>query len=105
MDGAVSLSALVDSVLILAGHGYDFSGSAGRESGGSDDGGDISMGLIMAVVVIAAVAGGLMVWLNRRDAEPNADAGAGVLKFSTVLPLGLLAAVIAAPLVLWTASS
>ena len=105
MDGAVSLSALVDSVLILAGHGYDFARTGGGQSGGDDGGGGISMGLIVAVLGLAAAVGGMLVWLNRRDAEPAVDGGAGILRMSSVLPVALLAAVIGAPLVLWTASS
>src|SRR5688572_19313292 len=104
MDGMpLFLSSLVDSVLILAGHGYDFAGSGARESGGADDGGGISMAVIAAVVGLAMITGGLLMWLGRA-AEPGRQGGR-TLKLGAVVPVALIAAVIGAPLVLWTASS
>jgi hypothetical protein len=107
MDGTplFFLSSMVDSVLILAGHGYDFSGSAPSESGGDDGGGGIGTGSIMAVLVLGLVTVGLLVWLNARDSEPGSGSRFPALKLGSVAPVALIAAVIATPLVLWTASS
>jgi hypothetical protein len=107
MDGAplLFLSSMVDSVLVLAGHGYDFSGSAPSESGGADGGGGIGTGAIMAVVLLGLVAVGLLVWLNRRDSDAGNGNWIPALRLGSVVPVALLAAVIGTPLILWTASS
>jgi len=96
---------LLDPILVLAGHGYDFRSTPAGESGGGDDGGGIGMVPIVAVVVLALVTVGIMVWLSRRDREPGAEGQGRALKLTSVAPLALTVAVIATPLVVWTASS
>lgn len=101
----VVLSTLLDSVLVLAGHGDSITGNPVPTSdSGSDDGG-ISMVVIAGVVVLAVVAVAVMVWLDRQEKGPRETAGVRPAKLKSVVPLGLLAAVIATPLILWTASS
>ena len=93
---------LLDTSLVLAGHGYDFRSSPTSESGGGDDGGGISMTWIVAVAVLVLGTVAVLWWLNRREREPDASTA---LNLKAVAPVTLIVAVIAVPLVLWTASS
>jgi hypothetical protein len=80
---------------ILAGHGYDVGGS-GRESAGDDDGiAGISTLWIVAVLSLTLLTAGLVVWL-----DPGARR-----KLRSVGPKALIAVIIAAPLVVWTATA
>jgi len=96
---------LLDTSLVLAGHGYDFRSTPASESGGGDDGGGISMAWIVAVVVLVVGTVGVMWWLGRREREPGGPEAAPAVRLKAVAPLALIAAVVAVPLVLWTASS
>jgi hypothetical protein len=90
---------LLDTSLVLAGHGYDFRGSPSSDSGGPDDGGGLNMAWIVAVVLLVLGTAAVMWWLSReRDEERS-------LNVRAVAPLALIVAVIAVPLVLWTAAS
>jgi hypothetical protein len=96
---------LLDSGLVLAGHGYDFRGSPADDSGGGDDGGGLSVVLIAAAVLLVVGTVVVMWWLDRREREPDGGDAAPALRLKAVAPLALIVAVIAVPLVLWTASS
>jgi hypothetical protein len=80
---------------ILAGHGYDVGGSSRRESDGDDGVAGLSTTWILAAGGLALVTAGLLVWLN-----PGASK-----RLKTAAPTALIAAIIAAPLVAWTASA
>jgi hypothetical protein len=99
---------MLDSVLVLAGHGDSITGNAvpTKDPGAEDESG-IGMVPIVGVVLIVAIAVALMIWLNRQDKDAEvADAsGAGTLRMKSVAPLALIAVVIATPLIVWTASS
>jgi hypothetical protein len=90
-----SVFTLLDLPTFFGGHTYDFSGSA-RESSGGDGGGGIGTASIVAVLVVVVVAVGLLVSLNPSSARA---------RLRTVGPAALMAVFIAAPLVLWAASS
>jgi hypothetical protein len=96
---------LLDSGLVLAGHGYDFRGSPADDSGGGDDGGGISMVLVVVAALLVVGTVVVMWWLDRREREPDGGDAAPALRLKAVAPLTLIVAVIAVPLVLWTASS
>jgi hypothetical protein len=96
---------LLDSSLVLAGHGYDFRGSPSGDSGGGDNGGGLSMEWIVAVLLLALVTVAVLMWLNRREEGPGDGDGARAMKLKSVAPLAFTVAVIAAPLVVWTTSS
>ena len=101
---------LHDSMLVLAGHGDSVTGNQVR-TGTPDDGGGIGMVPIIGVMVLGIGAVALLMFLNRQengggDLELAAEAGGmRALRLRSVAPLGLIAAVIATPLILWTASS
>jgi hypothetical protein len=98
--------SLLDSSLVLAGHGYDFAGApSGGEGAGDDDGGGLSMEWIVIVALLAVVTLGILWWLNKREQEPGDAAGASAFKLTSVAPVVFTVAVIAAPLVLWTTAS
>jgi hypothetical protein len=80
---------------VFAGHGYDVGGSSGGGSGG-DDGGGLSLFWILAVASLAVVTVGLLLWLN--------PSGVG-RRFRSMAPKLLIAVLIAAPLIAWSASS
>jgi hypothetical protein len=81
---------------IFAGHtGYE-TGLPPREGGGGDEGGGIGTAPIVAVLALALVTVGLFAWLDPSGTR------AKVKKFA---PLGLIALIIAGPLVVWAASS
>jgi hypothetical protein len=90
----LSVSALLDFPDLLAGHGYGFRGF--RESEGPDEGGEISTASIVAVLVLAMVTVGLLVWLS----PPTARA-----KLKALAPKALTLSLIVAPLAAWAASS
>src|SRR5688572_1926872 len=108
MDGGVHLvvSSMLDSILVLAGHGDSITGNQvpTRPSGSEDEGG-IGMVPIVGVLVIALVTVGVLVWLNRQDRQTGDAAGGRSLNLKAMAPAGLIAAVIATPLIVWTASS
>jgi hypothetical protein len=100
---------LLDSVLVLGGHGDTVTGNQVK-TGTPDDGGGIGMLPIVAVIVLGIGAVVLLMWLNRQEREEDGDlaisaSGAAGLRLRTVAPLGLIAAVVATPLIVWTASS
>jgi hypothetical protein len=100
------LVTLLDSSLILAGHGDSITGN--YPTGGStvdDDGGGIGMASIVAVLCLALVAVGLLMWLSRREKEPGDEGPVRARQLRSVAPLTFIAAIIAAPLIVWTASS
>jgi hypothetical protein len=92
----LSVSAVDFLPTIFAGHGYDVGGSSRGESGGDDGVGGISMIWILAVLSLALVTVGLLVWLDPSGARK---------KLKSVAPKALIAVIIAAPLVAWTISS
>src|SRR5687768_7544588 len=94
---------LLDTSLVLAGHGYDFRGSPSSDSGSADDGGGLSMTWIVAVVVLVVGTVAVVAWLNRREGGEAGEARS--INVRAAAPLALTVAVIAVPLVLWTASS
>jgi hypothetical protein len=98
------LSTLLDAGLVLAGHGYDFRSTQSSDSGGAEDGSGISMAWIIAAVVLVLGAVVVMAWLNRRE---NADGASQRWSPSlrSVAPVAFIVAIIAAPLIVWTASS
>jgi hypothetical protein len=96
---------LLDSSLVLAGHGYEFRSSPSGESSGDDSGGGLSMEWIVAVLLLALVTVAVLMWLNRREKGPGDEDGARALKLKSVAPVAFTVAVIATPLVLWTTSS
>jgi hypothetical protein len=96
---------LLDSSLVLAGHGYDFRGSPSSESAGDDDGGGLSMEWIAVVLLLAVGTVVVLMWLNRREREPGEEHGLSAMKLKSVAPVAFMVAVIAAPLVVWTTSS
>ena len=96
---------LLDSSLVLAGHGYDFSGSAGTDSGGGDDGGGLSTTWIVAVVGLSLATVAVLVWVSRREQAPGDEPQGGSLKLGKLAPAAFTIALVAAPLIVWTASS
>jgi hypothetical protein len=97
--------SLLDSTLVLAGHGYDFRSSPGGESPADDDGGGLGAEWIVAVLLLTVVAVVVLTWLGRQDREPGGEPRARALKPKSVAPVTFIVAVIAAPLVVWTTSS
>src|SRR5688572_8364975 len=93
--------SLLDSSLVLAGHGYDFAGTPSGEGAGDDDAG-LSMEWIVIVTLLAVVTLAILWWLNKREQEPVDAAGTSALKLTSVAPVVFIVAVIAAPLALWT---
>src|SRR5688500_8093745 len=98
-------STLLDSSLVLAGHGYDFAGTPSGEGAGDDDGAGLSMEWIAIVLLLAVVTVGIFMWLNRREREPGDTGGPSALSLRSVAPVAFIVAVIAAPLALWTTAS
>jgi hypothetical protein len=98
-------STLLDSSLVLAGHGYEFRSSPSGESAGDADGGGLSMEWIAVVLLLAVVSVVVLMWLNRGEKEPGEERGLSPVKLKSVAPLAFTVAVIAAPLVIWTTSS
>jgi hypothetical protein len=97
MTGAlVSLFSLVDIDLpvVLAGHGY--LGGSSREPSGDSGPSGIGTGTIIAVLVVGLVAVVALVW-----ASPSARH----MRLRTALPMASIGALIAMPLIVWTASS
>jgi len=99
------LVTLLDSSLVLAGHGYDFRGSPSGDATGDDDGAGLSMEWIAIVLLLAVVTIGIFMWLNRREREPGDTGGPAALSLRSVAPVAFIVAVIAAPLALWTTAS
>jgi len=80
---------------ILAGHGLDVGSSSSRDSDGEDKIAGLTLPWILAAGSIGVVAAGVLLWLNP-DARRRAR---------RVAPIGLIALIITAPLVAWTASA
>jgi hypothetical protein len=80
---------------ILAGHGLDVGSSSSRDSDGEDKIAGLTLPWILAASSVALVAAGVLLWLNP-DARRRAR---------RVAPIGVIALVITAPLVAWTASA
>jgi hypothetical protein len=99
------LFTLLDSSLVLAGHGYDFRSSPSGDSAGDDDGGGLGVEWIAAVLLLTVVTVGILWWLNRREKEPEDATGMPAMKLRSVAPVLFTIAVIATPLVLWTTAS
>ena len=102
-------STLFDSVLILAGHGDSITGNPSAPAGDVDDDRGIGIVPIAGVILLGLGVVVLLMWLNRQESEEGdlavgAD-GASAVRLKSVAPLALIAAVIGAPLILWTASS
>ena len=101
-------STLIDGILVLGGHGDTVSGLP-VPTGEPDEGGGIGMTSVVGVVLLGLCALALMSWLNRQEKGSGdlAVEGGGVMagRLRSVAPLGFIAAAIAAPLILWTASS
>jgi hypothetical protein len=99
-------STLLDSILVLAGHGDSITGNPmpGGESS-SEDGGGIAPAAIVGVLLLAVVVVGLLVWLNRQEQESGDEVAVRAPRSRSIAPAALIAAVIAAPLIMWTASS
>jgi hypothetical protein len=109
MGGSSSFvfSALIDGVLILGGHGDTVSGLPVK-TGEPDEGGGIGMVPIVGVILLGLCAAALLTWLNRQERESDdvvVEGGGATLRLRSIAPLGFIAAVIAAPLILWTTSS
>ncbi len=110
MGGSSSFvfSWLIDGILILGGHGDTVTGNQVK-TGTPDDGSGIGMVPIVGAVLIGLCALALMSWLNRQEKESGDLAvdggGAMALNLRAVVPLGFIVAVIATPLIVWTASS
>ena len=67
------VSALLDAILFIAGHGDSITGNPapdGRPA--SDDGGGIGMAPIVGVVVLSVFAVGLLLWLQRDEKQAGA---------------------------------
>jgi hypothetical protein len=99
-------SMMLDFTLVLAGHGDSITGN--YRSGGSsnsDDGGGIGIAPIVIVALLAVATAGILIWLNRQEKGAGEQVAARSLNLKTLAPAGFLVAVIAAPLILWTASS
>jgi hypothetical protein len=99
------LVTLLDSSLVLAGHGYDFRSSPSGDAAGDDDGAGLSMEWIAVVLLLAVVTVGILMWLNRHEREPGDTGGPPALNLKSVAPVAFIVAVIAAPLALWTTAS
>ena len=111
MDAVVPVvSALLDPILYLAGHTDNITGNPNPDgvSGVEDDRG-IGMVPIVGVVLLAVLAVGMMMWLQRQEREvadgPKREESARALNLKSLAPVGVIAAMIATPLVIWTASS
>jgi hypothetical protein len=89
-----SVFALLDLPTVLGGHGY--LPSSGREPRGDDGAGGIGMASIVAVLVLALVTVGLLVWLSPSSARA---------KLKALAPRALTVVIIAMPLMVWAASS
>jgi hypothetical protein len=99
-------STLLDSILVLAGHGDSITGNPVPTGGpGPEDEGGIGAAPIIGVVLLAVVVVGLLVWLNRDEKESGDEAAVRAPRRRSIAPAALIAAVIAAPLIVWTASS
>ena len=101
----------LDFTLVLAGHGDSITGNYRPGSSNPDDGGGgIGTAPIVIVVLLAIVTVAVVVWLNRQEkdtdsGEPSGARAGRPLNIKTLAPVSLLVAVIAAPLILWTAAS
>lgn len=87
------VSRLADIDLVLAGH---YGSSGGDSRGGGDGGGGLGAPWVVAALVVAAIAVGVLVWLDPSGARA---------RLRKMAPKALIAIVIAAPLVAWTASA
>ena len=96
---------LLDSILVLAGHGYDIGATPPSESSGGDDGGGIGTTSLVGVLVLALVTVGVLVWLSRRDRETADPERSATVNLRTLAPVAFTVMIIAAPLIVWTASS
>jgi hypothetical protein len=108
MDAAMPFifSTLLDSILILGGHGDSITGNPTSTGGsGSESDGGIGIGPIVGVLLLAVVVVGILVWLNREEKETGGEVAVRTPGPRAIVPAGLIAAVIATPLIVWTASS
>jgi hypothetical protein len=98
---------LLDSILIVGGHGDSITGRSYPSGGsdGGDDGGGIGTAVIVAVLVLTAATVALLAWLNRQEKGSDSEHRVRALKLRSIAPAGLIAAIIATPLIVWTASS
>jgi hypothetical protein len=94
MQLLLSVFALLDLPIVMGGHGY-LPGS-GRESRGDSGSGGIGMASIVAVLVLALVTAGILVWLSPSSARA---------KLKTLAPRAFTVVIIAMPLIVWAASS
>jgi hypothetical protein len=102
----LSFFSTLDFTLVLAGHGDSITGNYPTGgSGSTDDSGGIGTAPIVIVILLAVVTVGVLVWLNRQEKGAGDQAPARPLNLKALAPFGFLVAVIAAPLVMWTASS
>jgi hypothetical protein len=95
MGALLAVFALLDFPFILGGHLYDVGGSPRGEPRGDDEAGGIGMASLIAVLIVTLVAVGLLVWLSPSSAGR---------KLKALAPMALPVAV-AAPLILWAATS
>jgi hypothetical protein len=97
---------LLDLPFILAGHEGSITGRRSPDAGSrGDDGGGIGMAPIIAVIVLALVTIALLVWVSRQETQSEGEPRQRALNLRSIVPAGVIAAIIAVPLIVWTASS
>jgi hypothetical protein len=89
------LSALLELPVVIAGHTYD-TGAAPVGEGDGDEAGGIGTAAILVALVLTVVTVGILASL---------DPGAARAKLRTLMPGMMLAALVAAPLVVWAGSA
>jgi hypothetical protein len=103
----LSLAGLldIDFPTIFGGHSGFGTGPTREPNGGDDEGGGIGMATVVAVVLLGLVTVAVLFWLSRQEKGSGNEKAARALKPKTIAPAGLIAVVIATPLIVWTASS
>jgi hypothetical protein len=100
------VSALLEFPIVFAGHEGSITGRRSPDDGspGGDEGG-IGTFPIVAVILLAVITVGLLVWVSRQEKASTGAATSGALNLKAIAPVGFIAAIIATPLIVWAASS
>jgi hypothetical protein len=96
---AATLALLVVGVATaLAGHGYDTGSPQRRDTGGAVDDGGGGIGLVPILIVVGLVLVAAAILIAQNPSAVRA-------RLPTAVPILIISALIATPLVVWTASS
>lgn len=97
--------AVLDFPIVLAGHGLEIGPQRVGEPRADDGSGGIETIWIVAAVAVAIVTAGLLVWLRWQDRGSRTADRSRRLRPRSMASIGLIAVVIAIPLIAWAAVS